>query len=954
MNAMTFLSYYTYQLPLDKTKLENDHIIGDLLINVEGRPNSQDDSPIRNTDPSVKHTVTVYGPSDISGINPAAIARVFPAPNTPDFEYNYFPFIEFKDPDFLWRYSLDINPTSNNPASLQPWLLLIALTAEELKNVVISSSESQLTMQIPRAYLPEQNAINCLSAHTQINGQKNTDADCQITVNEDLHKEINKSPENNCCRLLCLRKLEKSTSYTLLLIPYPYYKQDNNIITEINFHINANDPTADIALPLYFQSTFMTADTGDFEDLACLLKPTDTLAAAGTRVVDDNANFQDEANLEVKEKRFFMREAALATPGFTFDPSTEYQAVSSIRFPLIRETKKLSALEKRKQYTKQLKDQKRTAQIVNQLNTQLGRLSYLEKDSPDPLVDMPYYGHTFQKTLLLGNSDHNNWFRPTSWHEELNLDFRNRIAAGLGTSLIQKHQEAYVKKCWYQVGDIRLANEALRKAHIATMLSVSLYKRYMESLSDEHFLMRTRPFHSYYRNYCSKSHLSLKKELADSGLPRGVLQLAFGKIAHQYLGLKELKLLNPWTLKLKPKPSKPSDPIASDMPQKIKDAAKKLRLSLTYIPSFQKNTKPTQEIIPIKPIDNIQDCVRKPFKIDQIILTEMKSRIQFQDKQKKITTLEPLIIAPKIDEPMYKSLKTLSLDYILPGLEKLPHNSVILCEENRRFIESYFVGLNHEIGRELTWRKFPMDPRGTVFNYFWDPATLETATDEELPPLDSFNHTRPLRDIEDIHQWKNKLGENFSTYQSESQHINETVHPKNSNRIVLLIKGDLIRRYPDTIIYAVRCNNDTYTNLHRSETSELTEIPPVFRGQLAPDTLAIGFPFTKDDIQYDERNRIHYYFVLQENYQLPRFGLDVSPLTSSLDNCNTTPTTLSDENCNVANDFNWGQVIEDGRGYINNISSISSDLNASEFAEKTYQTPIQLVIHVSHLLRREP
>ena len=39
---------------------------------------------------------------------------------------------------------------------------------------------------------------------------------------------------------------------------------------------------------------------------------------------------------------------------------------------------------------------------------------------------------------------------------------------------------------------------------------------------------------------------------------------------------------------------------------------------------------------------------------------------------------------------------------------------------NPKFIESYMVGLNHEMGRELLWREYPTDQRGSYLRQFWD------------------------------------------------------------------------------------------------------------------------------------------------------------------------------------------------------------------------------------------
>ena len=48
------------------------------------------------------------------------------------------------------------------------------------------------------------------------------------------------------------------------------------------------------------------------------------------------------------------------------------------------------------------------------------------------------------------------------------------------------------------------------------------------------------------------------------------------------------------------------------------------------------------------------------------------------------------------------------------------------------------------MGRELVWRNFPTDQRGTVFSFFWDQAVSQNA-----PP-----------DIKEIHRWQDQLGLN--------------------------------------------------------------------------------------------------------------------------------------------------------------------------------------------------
>ncbi len=69
---------------------------------------------------------------------------------------------------------------------------------------------------------------------------------------------------------------------------------------------------------------------------------------------------------------------------------------------------------------------------------------------------------------------------------------------------------------------------------------------------------------------------------------------------------------------------------------------------------------------------------------------------------------------------MYEPLRDLSQELLLPGIETSLPDSVLGLKTNRRFVEAYMVGLNFEMGRELLWRGFPTDQRGTYFDQFWD------------------------------------------------------------------------------------------------------------------------------------------------------------------------------------------------------------------------------------------
>ena len=78
-----------------------------------------------------------------------------------------------------------------------------------------------------------------------------------------------------------------------------------------------------------------------------------------------------------------------------------------------------------------------------------------------------------------------------------------------------------------------------------------------------------------------------------------------------------------------------------------------------------------------------------------------------------VDPLSEVMAYPEIDTPMYRPLVDRSTELFLPNLNLIEPNSITLLETNQRFIEAYMVGLNHEFARELLWREYPTDQRGS-------------------------------------------------------------------------------------------------------------------------------------------------------------------------------------------------------------------------------------------------
>ncbi|MFC7075974.1 hypothetical protein [Haloarcula halophila] len=260
---------------------------------------------------------------------------------------------------------------------------------------------------------------------------------------------------------------------------------------------------------------------------------------------------------------------------------------------------------------------------------------------------------------------------------------------------------------------------------------------------------------------------------------------------------------------------------------------------------------------------------------------------------------------PEFPDPMFRDLKEVSEDYLLPGVEEIPRETFGALSTNPQFIESFMTGLNHEMADELLWRGFPTDRRGSYFRQFWDPSARIPKPDD---PDD-------LKDITEIHTWDekptSKLGSNIMTGAGGggSQHPGQGSEP--TTNVVVVIRGELLRRYPQTTIYATKAKCVDRTNgsgservpewASQQETDDAVDTDyhrfPVFRGELDPDVNFLGFDLTPDEAKGAEPTKslgesgdswvtgtengdpvdeLGWFFVMEEAPGEVRFGLDVN------------------------------------------------------------------------------
>jgi hypothetical protein len=329
---------------------------------------------------------------------------------------------------------------------------------------------------------------------------------------------------------------------------------------------------------------------------------------------------------------------------------------------------------------------------------------------------------------------------------------------------------------------------------------------------------------------------------------------------------------------------------------------------------------------------------------------------------------------PVIDLPMYRSLLDLSVDVFVPNLNLIPPNSITLLANNREFIESYLVGLNHEMARELLWREYPTDQRGTPFRQFWDPtAALGNPGESQAARRER------LYDIQPIHRWPTggALGQNDNRQAA-------VPGQRQKDDLVLVIRGELLKKYPTTAIYAVRAEWPPGANGKPDLSQErvLATIPedehpsaalvrmPLYEAKVEPDVYLLGFDLDADEARGHPPDDAGWFFVIKERPGDPRFGVDVEVAA------NPPPV-------EVWNDLTWDAVDPHQHGFIefdqdthvalaafdgseddpekkqqrtedDSLPLWYSGLSSADIAYILFQAPVLVAVHAQEMLPKWP
>lgn len=610
-------------------------------------------------------------------------------------------------------------------------------------------------------------------------------------------------------------------------------------------------------------------------------------------------------------------------------------------------------------------------------------LWFVPSNDGTALVKPPQYGRWQAGVEYLGDPQNTiNWLR------QLNLDPRHRGTSSRGTVVIQKQQDSLMNQAWEQVGQLRDVNKLHKWAQFSRQIGAVTHQRLVEfgkSFGNDGAYRKFQLLTPVLDRVILSNGKTALGALQDTDLPGGIFSLTLrrlfrsrgprfknklDKLDQFYVVERELATcgLEPTrppdyinspniaypifyykketlpnnapssgfeSLLNKEIPARYNDnnPFPGEPP--IRDALLDTLSALedAYMPAV--TNPPSEPDCSAQDIPNWENALESALDPENALVDYMQSRITLPTELIwPDDALAPIIVAPEFPQPMYVPLAERFPGLFLPGIDKFPNNSVTAMETNPHFIESYMCGLNHEMSREFLWQEYPCDLRGTFFRQFWDIRGV-------LPQPTTEAEREALKDIIPINQWSfgsDALGKNMQTGDE-------------TGRTVVLFRGELFKRYPNAIVYAVPAQwNTTNTPPTREPDKNLWPIPfpdpvtstavyPMFSGNISPDIRFFGFDLSPADAKGDPRlgeNNPGYFFIIQQPLTDTRLGLDepgsTDPSWDETDCYNST-----------TESFEWGC-------YIKKSDLLTNASNGAEMAYKMFQKPFRIAIHADELI----
>lgn len=868
---------------------------------------------------TVRPNATVYGPGDISGIDPSAIVRVVPANGVRDFEANFLCAVEFYDEDFPWRYT----PRAAAAQSLAPWLWVVALGDDEFS--ALAPSVIEVNPAALRTAFPDP-ATTAAWAHVQVDSA--IEGSDVAAARVAMRQLLDANPNSGCSRIMCPRRLAPATHYTAFLVP-AFERGRLAGLGSKAAEIEAVEPGQSswpvatavhgpLQFPVYHQWQFTTSTEGDFEDLARKLH-----AVPSTELADDvlldiqepgwNTHYRSTKPDRAQPGAISMR-TAVSVPGvpsplaFGGDPAD--------------------------------------AALAKELRT---LLSAGDDDNDDPFVLPPRYGSTY-RAAALGEPG-------ATWYEAVNLDPAYRAIAGMGAAAVREQQESFIDRIWDRLRAALESRAATQRWQLSLHASIQLFaKRLAPALAldtsattDTAELARRES--RMFRAIAVAAPMHARVDVAGVPLATTVRAMPYasafrggftkvtrasGPLMRRFATTTAPRVRRVFDFHVPPQVAQSALQAAlagaaqaasgSDFDLKMQRAGlgggaavaaavTALRARLAPAPMQMVVATAAGELIAalqhqLAPRRTIPTRMREVLAIAQPATEEAAERIE-------LPTFDL-----ELPDPMYRTLAQRT-ELIVPGLGKLPVNGVTMVAPDATFIEAFMLGANHEIMRELIWREVPIPLDATIFRQFWDVRDNPAAIADP----------QRFRDILPIASWG-------TTELGAASHRPEAMR---GALTVVVMRGDLLRKYPNAEVLvhpAAWVDLPGQPKKVRREAKDVASRPPLFSARIAPDVTLLGFQLDGNDAIGDpspEARAPGWYFVIKERAGDVHFGLDLKP-------------SANDPSWSALGDIAIGACIDARAASFRALPRYAA--NADGIAAMLYQRPFSMYVHASRLLHR--
>lgn len=860
--------------------------------------------------------MTLLGPGDVTGLDSSQIVRREPPDGATDVEANYLPHVELLLPDLPWLLT-PARPGGNE--ALRPWLALICVEAD-LPGVEVDLSARpcpvlRLDAATAALELPDLDE-SWAWAHVH-----------SLVPPPRVAAEVEAGRGAVTSRIMSPRRLREGRRYRAALVPAFDAGRDAGLGRPVDPDATRLAPAWDlealpelVELPMYSTWTFTTsAVPGDFEDLCLRLQP-DTdggrLGYRASRIVNDGL-------LEP-----YRGDTGFEYEGALVDPDSRGQNLDD---------------DARAWFSDGMTTRLQQAASRRVVDAEEPDDYVPERD--DPVVGPPFYGSWAADRFTVPNG---------GWLREVNLRPDRRAAAGLGARLVTLHQTELLAAAWDQAGEVRALRDELNRGRLAAEIGRS-HARRLGTLDDPSLLQATGRLHTFVR---TGRRTAVEALTASVVMPSAMVSAALRRHVRPGSTVgRRFAVANPDSrltslvtgafveasapLDVRPAAAEPCArfgagfvPHGGVTTWTVFAAAATVDPPIGLpVPHRSVPSTPIDDdapLIAVEPVAVVRTSARDDVRTvatdvrDQLdpmpaIVAQLSTRTDgiVLDPARDLPTR--IAIGARFDTPLAPWLVALGADLLVPGVHEMANNRARMLAVNEAAVAALLVGANHEWAREALYHEYPADLGATSFDAFWEAVVTDRAD---------------LAD--DIHTWP------LDT--SLADHVGGA-----GGSTVLLVRGDVIRRYPNCEFLLVEPDAD-------GEILAGNVLPadrvtrPTFAATLDPGTVVIGFD-VDPDIVLDGG----WYLGIEEPASGPRFGLDVADAADH----GRTPSTWDD--------LSWGHVSSSPADLEaatqltlghptwlagHEIAGTTWGRNAAHVAASLFQRPFRLLFPAAHLLRR--